>query len=74
VTDKNGNLTPVWLGWLNSVYTWGQGLGQSGATSARPTLGLFIGRDYFDTTLGYKVTVKTVSPSVVWVNGAGTPV
>ena len=74
VTDKSGALTPVWFAWFNSVFTWCQGMGQSGATAARPTKGLFIGRDYFDTTLGYKVTVKAVSPSVVWVNGAGAVV
>lgn len=74
ITDKNGTLTPVFQAWLTSVYTYAQGLGQYGATTARPKSGLFIGRDYFDTTLGYKVTIKAVSPSVVWVNGAGTPV
>lgn len=71
IVDKNGTLTPVFQAWLTSVYTYAQGLGQHGATAARPRNGLFIGRQYFDDTLGYMVSVKTVSPSVVWVNGAG---
>jgi hypothetical protein len=74
LVDKQGNQAPVWQAWFNSVYTWCVGNGQSGTTTQRPTYGLFIGRQYFDTTLGYMVAVKTVSPSVVWVNGAGTPV
>jgi len=74
LTDRSGHLTPVFQAWLNSVYTWCQGMGQSGATTSRPTQGLFIGRQYFDTTLGYMVSVKSISPSVVWVNGSGTPV
>lgn len=74
IVDKNGNWTPVFQAWLNSVYTWCQGMGQSGTTAARPTKGLFIGRQYFDTTLGYMVSVKAISPATVWVNGAGTVV
>jgi hypothetical protein len=74
IVDKQGMLTPVFRAWFTSLYTYAQGLGQNGATTARPTAGLFIGRQYFDTTLGYMVAVKTVSPSVVWVNGAGAPV
>jgi hypothetical protein len=74
VVDKQGLQTPVWQAWFNSIYTWCQGMGQSGTTGSRPTKGLFIGRQYFDTTLGYMVSVKQVSPSVIWVNGAGTPV
>jgi len=74
IVDRDGKPTPVWQAWFNSVYTWCVGNGQSGATGARPTVGLFVGRQYFDTTLGYMIAVKQVSPSVIWVNGAGTPV
>jgi hypothetical protein len=35
--------------------------------------GRYIGMDYFDTDLGLKITLKSVTPDV-WVNGAGTPV
>jgi hypothetical protein len=44
---------------------------ESGTTANRPTGGLWIGRRYFDTTLGKPVYVKSLGP-VVWVDGAGT--
>ena len=49
----------------------------SGTTAQRPKKGLFIGRGYFDTTLGYMVNVKFASANpaaTVWVNGAGLAV
>lgn len=47
---------------------------ESGTTANRPTVKLWVGRRYFDTTLGYPVYIKQVDPSVIWVNGAGTAV
>lgn len=44
---------------------------QSGVTADRPTNALWIGRRYFDTTLGKPVFVKSVRPAV-WVDGVGT--
>lgn len=46
---------------------------QSGATTARPTSQLWIGRFFFDTTLGKPVWVKSVQPTV-WVDGSGAVV
>lgn len=43
---------------------------QSGATASRPTSLLWIGRTYFDTTLGKPIWLKTVSP-IVWVTADG---
>lgn len=75
IVGKDGTPTPVWQSWFNSIYTWCVGNGESGTTGQRPTgQSLFIGRPYFDTTLGYMVWVKQVSPSVIWVNGSGTSV
>jgi hypothetical protein len=47
---------------------------QSGVTANRPASLLWIGRPYFDTTLGKPIWVKQVNPSVVWVDAAGTSV
>lgn len=47
---------------------------QSGTTAQRPATLLWIGRRYFDKTLGIPVFVKQVNPSVVWVDAAGTSV
>ena len=40
-------------------------LTQSGTTAARPTKFLWLGRPYWDTTLGYNVRVKQLDP-VLW--------
>lgn len=46
---------------------------QAGATAARPTSRLWIGRRYFDETLGKPVYVKSVKPAV-WVDASGAVV
>jgi hypothetical protein len=60
--------------WFQSIQTWLGPQGQTGSTAIRPTVNLYVGLSYFDTTLGYPVFVKQVSPSIIWVNGSGTPV
>lgn len=60
--------------WFSSIQTWLGPIGQTGTTAARPTNNLYIGLGYFDTTLGYMVWVKQVSPTIVWVNYNGTVV
>ncbi len=70
-------LHPLFNAWLSSLQGVVRPLGGYGPTTARPVntaaFPLSIGVDFFDTTLGYKVTVKSLNPTV-WVNGAGTPV
>lgn len=60
--------------WFNSIQIWLGPIGQTGTTAARPTKNLYIGLGYFDTTLGYMVWVKQISPAIVWVNYNGTVV
>jgi hypothetical protein len=62
--------------WLNQVFIICFAQQQSGTTAQRPIAQLYVGRRYFDTTLGYPVWVKSVNSSHVatWVNGAGTAV
>jgi hypothetical protein len=45
----------------------------SGTTADRPTSNLFIGRQYFDTTLNKPVFLSAVKPTV-WRDAAGTVV
>lgn len=45
---------------------------QYGPTTNRPVPG-FIGEQYFDTTLGFMVWAKQISPSI-WVDAAGVSV
>lgn len=72
--DENG--TAVSTGWANFFSTVGSLLNAmtlSGTTAKRPTTMLWVGRPYFDTTLGYEIWLRSIGP-VVWVNGAGAPV
>ena len=66
-------MTPLWQLWFNSVQHWLGPQGQFGATSTRPTTGLYVGLSYYDQTLGYPVFVHQVTPTV-WHNGAGATV
>lgn len=45
----------------------------SGTTASRPTVGIYVGMPFFDTTLGKQISVKQVSPAI-WVDGTGTTV
>ena len=70
VTDSKGLPT---LPWVQVFARWHRvvlSLQQSGATADRPTTGLWVGRTYFDTTLGKPVWVKSVGPAV-WVDATG---
>ncbi len=62
-----------WVQWISKVRTFAGSVSDSGATANRPTTGLFIGRQYFDTTLGKPIFLKTVSPAD-WVDATGASV
>jgi hypothetical protein len=71
--DKSGRFTPGWAGWFSQAQQILQDLSSSGTTAQRPTNALYIGKPYFDTTIGAPIAVKSVNPTV-WVNGIGTVV
>lgn len=73
VQDAQGSLKPDWVSWLNWVDQLVGAMRQSGPTASRPTKGLWIGRQFYDTTLNYPVWVDSVGP-VVWKNAAGVTV
>lgn len=72
VTDKSGNTSPRWAQWLTRVNVICNAVVSSGVTADRPTRLLWIGRRYFDTTLGKPVYLKTLGSPNVWVDGVGT--
>lgn len=75
VQDAQGKLTPGWNAWLNWVDQLVGAMRQSGPTASRPSSGLWIGRQFYDTTLGYPVWVHSITAGVVvWHNGAGSAV
>jgi len=71
VADATGRFSRGWVSWLTQMCTYIVSNYQHGTTAERPTTGLWIGRRYFDDTLGKPVYVKTISP-IVWVDGVGT--
>jgi len=61
--------------WIGRIHLICISLRQSGITANRPTSTLWIGRRYYDTTLGYPVWVHSYAGGVaVWHNAAGAPV
>ena len=76
--DQNGNLKRWWKIWFDSVYQVCLAETQSGITANRPKSSdqnntMWVGRPYFDTSLGYKIYFKSANPDV-WVDYKGTPV
>jgi len=67
-------INPVWQAWFESIQFWLFPVGQFGTTANRPTVNLYVGRGYYDTTLQYPVWVHQVSPSIIWHNASGAPV
>lgn len=71
--DRKVFLDPQWLAWLQSVQLWLFPNGNNGTTANRPTTNLYTGQQFFDTTLGFPVYLKSQNPTV-WVRYDGTPV
>lgn len=69
--DKKAART--WMQWFSRVQDIVISIQQSGPSSERPTNLLWVGRRYFDTTLGKPVYFKSARPNV-WVDASGLPV
>ena len=61
---------PAWHNWFSQAFRILQASSQSGTTAQRPTVGLYAGRTYFDTTLGKPIWYE--GPG--WVDATGTGV
>ena len=59
--DKENGVNTEWAEWTKRVYTVVNSVAQSGTTANRPEK-IFVGQQYFDTTLNLPI----------WVNAAGT--
>jgi hypothetical protein len=77
MVDRQGRATPVYQAFLSSIHDWLGPVGTSGPTAQRPVNTpqnfLYIGQEYFDTTLGKPVWVKSLQPTV-WCDATGAPV
>lgn len=67
--EASGKPSPAWASFFNSIFVILSALTQSGTTAQRPTTFLWVGRTYFDTTLGLPIWYS--GPS--WVKADGTP-
>lgn len=72
ITSRD-EIDAAWQQFFTETFVGINAIQQSGTTAQRPTKNLWIGRPYFDTTLGYRIDLRSVKPNV-WVNGAGVPV
>lgn len=77
IVDNNRRLTPVYQAFFGSIHDWLGPVGQSGSTADRPTNfsrnPLYVSQQYFDTTLGKPIWVKSLNPTV-WVDATGSAV
>lgn len=72
ITDGVVN-APSWIRWLTKLALFAGSVSDHGTTSQRPVSGLFVGRRYFDETIGYPIWLKTVNP-IEWVDSTGATV
>lgn len=73
VVGDNKHAFRTWMQWFSRVHDIVLSIQQSGPTADRPTKLLWVGRVYFDTTLGKPVWLESVRPDV-WVDASGSPV
>lgn len=71
--DESGRITGVsspWRAFYQQVYTICFAMAQSGTTAQRPTDTLWVGRMYFDTTVGLPIWYDGAD----WIDAAGNVV
>lgn len=73
VVDTGRMMTVPWGAWFQRIHDICIAGQQSGATADRPTSLPWIGRGFFDTTLGKPIWIKSVRP-IVWVDATGAVV
>lgn len=70
-TPPNGQIDSIigqgWAAFFSNVYSLLSGITQSGTTANRPVNGLWIGRTYFDASLGIPIWYN----GAAWVNASG---
>lgn len=67
VVGPDGRATRAWASWITRASIIISGVSESGTTANRPTTQLWVGRMYFDTTLGKPVWYE--GPG--WVDATG---
>jgi hypothetical protein len=73
LTEQDGSTSSPWLQWFQRIQNVAGAAYSSGVTADRPTKGLWIGRQFYDTTLNKPVYVSAVNPTV-WQDASGAVV
>lgn len=68
VVGQSATWPKSWANWLNQVWAVTTTLNSSGVTGDRPTENLWVGRFYFDTTLGLPIYWN----GTIWIKADGT--
>lgn len=71
VTGEFKQVDSRWVQYMHQLEAVAQAVTGSGTTTQRPTNTSWVGKPYFDTTLGKPIWMKTAT---VWVDATGTPV
>lgn len=79
LVDTRRTAIPDWIAWFSQVTAICFAVQSSGTTANRPVkTNVWIGRTYFDTTLGKPIWAKTIASTspytVTWVDATGTTV
>jgi hypothetical protein len=70
---QENNFARAWASWFSNAHQVLSDVSNSGTTAQRPSTFMYVGKPYFDTTIGMPINVKSLNPTV-WVNGVGTAV
>lgn len=68
VADQTRRFSRPWLQWVDLIDRTVRAVREAGPTANRPTARLWVGRQYFDTDLGYPVWYDGSQ----WVDASGT--
>lgn len=68
ISNEGQTATRSWVAWVSTVSAILTGITASGTTANRPTSFLWVGRAYFDTTLGQPIWYDGSG----WVDSAGS--
>ena len=69
VQDKQGKIDAAWQAFFSDAFKYLVAIILSGNTASRPVKGLYVGRPYFDTTVGRPIWFD----GTIWVYADGTP-
>jgi hypothetical protein len=68
-----GIMNGVWKAWFQRLWLVLDTIDTAGTTAQRPTVNLYVGKFFYDTTLGKPIWLHSANPNV-WHDGSGASV